>query len=703
MKIENIKPRCLVVVETLDEFAAKASEIDSTTEDFCAYITSLGVVGYANSIEGLWGKLGFVWDLKNDYGHFENLGQNFSIIPSVPDGHRIHQIPENFFDGIVSETLTLQKSNWENLTKVFIPNNKTINLDLTGAPITHVYTPNLLTVNKDIYIKADFSNVVYFDFSGLANKTLIMDNDNKYFNLPFSIQDNTTTENTATFLKLVYNGSGAFNSDYLLKETLNYVGVDRNIPVFKVSASSHNYDFKLTALLVNTYSSEASAVIQLYDDYFFKKTVLSEENIKNAKNRKLVINIDLNNTTTPNLAVKLKNILPTLKITGVDELYKVEDYITEESFKLFDLDINFIGDFSLINVVDIYFINKIYTKSDGLFEEALNSPYYTSVSKQNGYLFYKCIFDYIPNITLDYVNNSYRPKLFHNSLFCVDEIKDEIITISDNYRFSDTNNNYIKKYVKQTYYNLIPSPIRITIYEIPSYTISDSYFENKEEIVCSSRIPENTTLITQYIKINSMALFIPESSKIDFCRIEPQTPFQGATYLLGSGIGVPIIICENYNKKCVSCYSNGRFNLYFVLDFSTSIVASTIDCFEDVPFDNRTYLKNGTIHTCFSNNNKAVLNHQLIISNFPLGTRGDEIFYNVIDYKVNNLKFIYNSNCDFSKYIQGKTFINQLLEALEPGPAYNNRYLKFSSSDYALLTEENKDYIINTCRYTINV
>lgn len=143
-------------------------------------------------IETIWGPLGFEWVVKNDYGKFTNSELDFTVIPHVPDGHRIKRFV-NTFDKIKSDTIYIEKSNWCNLTTLqnFVPNNKYINADLTGAPLK-VGNGLFQAESGSLYLKGKFvdgANVYNSHKAWIAMQHMskfVVDDDNKYTNLPFN-------------------------------------------------------------------------------------------------------------------------------------------------------------------------------------------------------------------------------------------------------------------------------------------------------------------------------------------------------------------------------------------------------------------------------------------------------------------------------------------------------------------------------------
>ena len=111
-KVDN---RNLVVVDTFDEFSNKVDKLDFEVEDIVALVTSLANTFYWLNVESVWGPIGFTWSKVDDYGVFNKTTIPFTIIPKLPDGHRIKQF-NNTFNNISSNYIEVKKSDWSNLT-----------------------------------------------------------------------------------------------------------------------------------------------------------------------------------------------------------------------------------------------------------------------------------------------------------------------------------------------------------------------------------------------------------------------------------------------------------------------------------------------------------------------------------------------------------------------------------------------------------
>ena len=137
MKLEDIKPRYITLSENYDEFARHTEDINYDEEDFLSQVLQVTSVIYWLNIESIWGFIGWTWDTLNDNGHFNAVTMNFSVIPKVPDGHRLKQFLQPMFEFINQETVELLNSNFSNVYNINdianIPNKKLI-LHLESVP-----------------------------------------------------------------------------------------------------------------------------------------------------------------------------------------------------------------------------------------------------------------------------------------------------------------------------------------------------------------------------------------------------------------------------------------------------------------------------------------------------------------------------------------------------------------------------------------
>ena len=156
MKLNEIKPKNIVLTQTYNEFAEGTEQIDYTQEDYLAQVLDLTSVLYTNSLEAIWGFIGFTWDSYNNYGHFNTTTYQFNIIPSIPDGNRIFKFPRNFINNVSSNNINLLDSDFSNVAEIdyiMQDNNKNLEFDCS-----HINCPiNLVNSNADNY-KFDAKN-----------------------------------------------------------------------------------------------------------------------------------------------------------------------------------------------------------------------------------------------------------------------------------------------------------------------------------------------------------------------------------------------------------------------------------------------------------------------------------------------------------------------------------------------------------------
>lgn len=90
--------RNLTISKTIDDFAMDTAKLDFDVEDLVSYCEDITNILYWINIESVWGPLGFEWDQYDNYGHFHTNPVKFSILPRIPDPHRIKS-----FKGIFRE------------------------------------------------------------------------------------------------------------------------------------------------------------------------------------------------------------------------------------------------------------------------------------------------------------------------------------------------------------------------------------------------------------------------------------------------------------------------------------------------------------------------------------------------------------------------------------------------------------------------
>ena len=137
MELEEIKSKNLPVVETYEEFGEKLNEIDFSQEDFAALVTDLTSVLYADSLETVWGFIGFQWDEYNNYGHFNTRSFEVGYIPQIPDPERIQKLPRNFISQMNDKEIIIGYNKFTNLTEIdYIAQDNGKNLTIYTDGIT---------------------------------------------------------------------------------------------------------------------------------------------------------------------------------------------------------------------------------------------------------------------------------------------------------------------------------------------------------------------------------------------------------------------------------------------------------------------------------------------------------------------------------------------------------------------------------------
>lgn len=222
MLLNDIHPKYIVLNQTYDEFAKDTETIDYETEDFVSQVTDITSVLYTNSLETIWGFLGFTWDVYNDYGHFNNISMDFSIIPKIPDAYRLKRFTRQLFANVTKRKIEVLDSNFENIEEVFdisnctnkefifhfasIPEN--VALNLLNSAINEVNTDtNAVT----LYCKDN--HIVFYKQIGNFNNAgdLIGNKTNRYYVL-----------NKKNINKKHYYSVNNGNADGVLKNVVYY-------------------------------------------------------------------------------------------------------------------------------------------------------------------------------------------------------------------------------------------------------------------------------------------------------------------------------------------------------------------------------------------------------------------------------------------------------------------------------------------------
>lgn len=153
--IKDIKPKNLVLGQAIDDFSDATTKVNYDVEDLCCYVINNIECYYWLNIESIWGPLGFVWDIMNDYGHFNSNNIIFNKIPVIPDAHRIRQFYNTFNN--LNHDIEIYKSNWENVIRFYYKSsvdfydfnyNFIINGDYSISDV-HIENDDFDTLNKN--------------------------------------------------------------------------------------------------------------------------------------------------------------------------------------------------------------------------------------------------------------------------------------------------------------------------------------------------------------------------------------------------------------------------------------------------------------------------------------------------------------------------------------------------------------------------
>lgn len=255
-KVDN---RNLIVVGTFDEFANKVDKLDFEVEDIVALVTSLANTFYWLNVESVWGPIGFTWSKVDDYGVFNKTTIPFTIIPKLPDGHRIKQF-NNTFNNISSNYIEVKKSDWSNLTtlqNLCKGENVRYKFDFTGANITTVnnyliqHLGDVDRGNSEVYIKGDFSKVptlknvqigngTYNIANGYHATTFVVDEDNKFLNFP------SDANNMLCWYE--WRGEGPLKLEYIFRDLNVDSVVGKNVNSDDFCLHNENYLYDITYL-----------------------------------------------------------------------------------------------------------------------------------------------------------------------------------------------------------------------------------------------------------------------------------------------------------------------------------------------------------------------------------------------------------------------------------------------------------------------
>ena len=254
MLLNDIHPKYIVLNQTYDEFAKDTETINYETEDFVSQVTDITSVLYTNSLETIWGFLGFTWDVYNDYGHFNNISMDFSIIPKIPDAYRLKRFTRQLFANVTKRKIEVLDSNFENIEEVFDISNCTnkefifhfasisenVVLNLLNSAISEANTDtNAVTLYcKDNHIVFYKQIGSFLDAGGLGknntNRYYILNKENINKKHYYSVSN--TNANGALKNVIYYDENEVFDT----KDYFNFEQNTIELDVFVLMAKTNN-------------------------------------------------------------------------------------------------------------------------------------------------------------------------------------------------------------------------------------------------------------------------------------------------------------------------------------------------------------------------------------------------------------------------------------------------------------------------------
>lgn len=295
MKLSDLIPKHLVLEENIDDFSLATTKVDYSIEDLCCYVTNNIECYYWLNIESIWGPLGFVWDVINNYGHFNSNNLIFNTLPSLPDGERIKRFNNTFKN--LNRDIEVYKSNWENVSQIYWDKEyRHIFIFNSSNQIPYIYldaaSPNISTPygflfkfnlsNTEIEIKNDLAAFIinnecnnYFPFKSLIK------NDNLWLEIieNITIPIHFCIDNNIYYNILVYNDITELHLYILYNNTSNYVYSFRNeIGNNKITLYLHG-----NANLINT---DGLFYLQINNSSYKFKDIIYED-IDNIKDKSL--------------------------------------------------------------------------------------------------------------------------------------------------------------------------------------------------------------------------------------------------------------------------------------------------------------------------------------------------------------------------------------------------------------------------------
>lgn len=259
MLVKNIKPRNLVLGQIFDDFSLSTEIINFNQEDLCSYIINDSNNYYWLNIESVWGPMGFIWDVYNDYGHFSTSNKNYMVLPKVPDGERIKHLNKLIAtipctNDSKTNLFKILKSNWsklENLEYIFMSDDDSGNNNLAS------------------YIDADFTD------------SLSEQNDTTRIGL--------TDRFMYGYLYLKYNG-------YILPlQVLDSVGIDivfdnKNIDkLFIGTKSNENIIYSVTNFSIIWNVSDVLDIRRIFKNIIFRINDIDDITLTNNTNKTFIL------------------------------------------------------------------------------------------------------------------------------------------------------------------------------------------------------------------------------------------------------------------------------------------------------------------------------------------------------------------------------------------------------------------------------
>lgn len=369
MELEEIKSKNLPVVETYEEFGEKLNEIDFSQEDFAALVTDLTSVLYADSLETIWGFIGFQWDEYNNYGHFNARSFEVGYIPQIPDAERIQKLPGNFISQMNDKEITIGYNNFSNLVEIdyiLQDTNKDLNIYVDGINCKINLGRFYDTMNPiHYYQKIHFIGTQLKPFNILGNipdvfteQTPIYIIIDEYTKFKFPIFG---TQDYGTRCAYFWKGQGDFNFQNCFYDitSANY----QNIFI------SENNSFIISPISINW---QLILHVKPNEDYLLSDVVNKIDSWNNAIN----LTIDWQTLERFNNSQLYLSIMPQIRIKKIE--FKNDDKLNKQN----PIAIN---DFGYICFLDLYgnrqeFVNFPWQKIIDLYDNGFITSRYDPYS-----------------------------------------------------------------------------------------------------------------------------------------------------------------------------------------------------------------------------------------------------------------------------------------------------------------------------------